>query len=116
MKKLITLLMVLLMCMSFVACGGADKQPAIDAFNKTSEAFDEVADIINENPDAYDQEAIDTMNEMADVLTKHKELLESDTEIDEEQLDEMIEWYGTVEDWIADVKAAIDAENGSASE
>ena len=107
MKKLITLLMTLVMCVSLVACGGADRQPAIDAFNKASTAFNEVAAVINEDLASYDQEVIDTMNEMADVLTQHKELLEGDEEIEEEKLNEMIEWYGTVEDWVADVKAEL---------
>ena len=107
MKKITSLLLALIMCMSLVACGGPDKQPAIDAFNKASDAYDEVATIINENPDAYDQEVIDAMIEMANLLNQHKELLESDTEIDEEQLNEMIAWYGTVDEWVADVKAEL---------
>ena len=107
MKKVTSLLLALIMCLSLVACGGPDKQPAIDAFNKASDAYDEVATIINENPDAYDQEVIDTLNEMADVLIQHKELLESDDEIEQEKLDEMIAWYGDVEAWVADVKAEL---------
>ena len=107
MKKISSLLLALIMCMSLVACGGPDKQPAIDAFNKASDAYDEVATIINENPDAYDQEVIDTLNEMADVLIQHKELLESGDEIEQEKLDEMIAWYGDVEAWVADVKAEL---------
>lgn len=107
MKKITSLFLVLIMCMSLVACGGPDKQPAIDAFNKASDAYDEVATIINENPDAYDQEVIDTLNEMADVLIQHKELLESGDEIEQEKLDEMIAWYGDVEAWVADVKAEL---------
>ena len=107
MKKITSLLLAFIMCMSLVACGGPDKQPAIDAFNKASDAYDEVATIINENPDAYDQEAIDTLNEMADVLIQHKELLESGDEIEQEKLDEMIAWYGDVEAWVADVKAEL---------
>lgn len=104
MKKITSLLLALIMCMSLVACGGPDRQPAMDAFNKTSNAFNEVAAVINENPDAYDQEVIDAMVEMANVLNQHKELLESDTEIDEEQLNEMIAWYGTVDEWVAAAK------------
>ena len=107
MKKITSLLLALIMCMSLVACGGSDNQPAIDAFNKASDAYDEVATIINENPDAYDQEVIDTLNEMADVLIQHKELLESGDEIEQEKLDEMIAWYGDVEAWVADVKAEL---------
>lgn len=104
MKKLITLMMALVMALSLVACGGPDKQPAMDAYNKASAAFNEAADLINQNPDMYDQEVFDTMNAMADVLNQHAALLESDQEISEEKLNEMIEWYGTVEDWVADIK------------
>lgn len=79
MKKLMVLIMTMMMGMSLVACGGADKQPAIDAFNKTSTSFNEVANIINENPQAYDQDLVDTM----------------------------IDWYGTVDEWVAQVKEQI---------
>lgn len=92
----------------FTGClRGTDKQAAIDAFNKASTSFNEVANAINANPDAYDQDVIDTMIEMADVLQQHKELLEGDTEIEEDKLNEMIEWYGTVEEWVSDVKAEL---------
>ena len=73
------LIMTMMMGMSLVACGGADKQPAIDAFNKTSTSFNEVANIINENPQAYDQDLVDTM----------------------------IDWYGTVDEWVSQVKEQI---------
>lgn len=79
MKKLMVLIMTIMMGMSLVACGGADKQPAIDAFNNTSTSFNEVANIINENPQAYDQDLVDTM----------------------------IDWYGTVDEWVAQVKEQI---------
>ena len=74
MKRITSLLLTLIMCLSLVACGAPDRQPAMDAFNKTSKSFNEVATAINENPDAYDQEVIDTMIEMANVLNQHKEL------------------------------------------
>lgn len=99
MKKLMVLIMTMMMGMSLVACGGADKQPAIDAFNKTSTSFNEVANIINENPQAYDQDLVDTMVDMAGVLNEHKQILESDDDVEEEKLQEMIDWYGTVDEW-----------------
>lgn len=106
MKKLMVLIMTMMMGMSLVACGGADKQPAIDAFNKTSTSFNEVANIINENPQAYDQDLVDTMVDMAGVLNEHKQILESD-DVEEEKLQEMIDWYGTVDEWVAQVKEEI---------
>ena len=107
MKKLMVLIMTMMMGMSLVACGGADKQPAIDAFNKTSTSFNEVANIINENPQAYDQDLVDTMVDMAGVLNEHKQILESDDDVEEEKLQEMIDWYGTVDERVAQVKEQI---------
>lgn len=107
MKKLMVLIMTMMMGMSLVACGGADKQPAIDAFNKTNTSFNEVANIINENPQAYDQDLVDTMVDMAGVLNEHKQILESDDDVEEEKLQEMIDWYGTVDEWVAQVKEQI---------
>lgn len=109
MKKAISLFLALVLCLSLVACGGPDRQPAIDAFNKTSDAFNKMANTINANIDAYDQEDIDTLNEMADVLEEHRKLLEGDEELTQEKLDEMIAWYGQVEDWIKTVQAELDA-------
>lgn len=110
MKKLVALLLTLVMCLSLVACGGPDKQPAIDAFNKAKDSFNEVAVEINKEPDAYAQEVIDTMVDMANLLEEHGKLLSSDEELSEEQLNEMIEWYAEVEDWVADVKADLGME------
>ena len=110
MKKLIALALVLVLCVSLVACGGPDKQPAIDAFNKASTAFNEVSAVINADIESYDEEFVDGMIEMANLLAKYKDLLESDKEITQESLDEMVEWFGTVEDWVADVKAELGME------
>ena len=111
MKKLITLVLALVMCLSLVACGGGpDKQPAIDAFNQAKDSFNAVAAEINKEPDAYAQEVIDTMIEMANLLEEHGTLLSSDEELSQEQLDEMIAWYADVEEWVADVKADLGME------
>ncbi|MBE6824390.1 MAG: hypothetical protein E7513_03480 [Ruminococcaceae bacterium] len=110
MKKLVALLLAVIMCFALVACGGPDRQPAIDAFNEASAAFDALANEVNANPDAYSQEVFDTLNEMADVMIQHKELLEGDEEISQEKLDEMIAWYGEVNDWVASVEAELAAQ------
>ena len=85
MKKLMVLIMTMMMGMS----------------------FNEVANIINENPQAYDQDLVDTMVDMAGVLNEHKQILESDDDVEEEKLQEMIDWYGTVDEWVAQVKEEI---------
>ncbi|MBQ2881416.1 MAG: hypothetical protein IJE40_04045 [Clostridia bacterium] len=110
MKRLVALLLALIMGLSMVACGGPDKQPAIDAFNHAKDSFNEVAAVINSDPASYAQEVIDTMVEMANLLQEHGEVLSGDQEITEEQLDEMIAWYADVEDWVADVKAELGME------
>ena len=105
MKKLTTFLLAMAVSISLVACGGADKKPAIEAFNKASAAFNEVAAVINQNPEAYDEEVVDTMIEVANALNEHQKLLKGDTDIEEEKLNEMIEWYKSIEGWAGEVKA-----------
>lgn len=110
MKKFAALFIILVICLSLVACGGPDVQPAIDAFNQASNAFDEIAVTINADPNAYDPEVIDVMIEMADMLAQHKELLESGQDFTEESLNEMIAWYGDVVTWAGEVKAELGME------
>ncbi|MEG1448160.1 MAG: hypothetical protein RR048_01585 [Oscillospiraceae bacterium] len=104
MKKFLVLIMSLVMTLSFAACGGGvDKQPAFDAFNEAKDTFNEAGAIINENPENFTDEEIKVMQDMAEVLNQHAELLNGDTEIEQEQLDEMIAWYGTVDEWATQV-------------
>jgi hypothetical protein len=110
MKKILAFVLALVLSLSLVACGGVDKQPAIDAFNKTSAAFNEVAAVINADIDAYNPEDVATLTELANVLKQHGELLSGNTEITEEQLDEMIAWYAEVDQWVASVKALLEGE------
>jgi len=110
MKKLITIVLAAVMCLALVACGGPDRQPAIDAFNKAKDAFNEVATVINADIESYDEEVIDTMIEMSEVLEQHKALLEGEDELTQEKLDEMIAWYGEVEEWVDAVKADLGIE------
>ncbi len=108
MKKLFTLLLSLIMCLSLVACGGVDKQPAIDAFNNASNAFDKLANEINADIEAYPQELIAVMNEMADAMNEHKTILESDQELTEEQIAEMISAFAEVENWAVETEGQLE--------
>lgn len=110
MKKIVAFVLALVLSLSLVACGGADKQPAIDAFNKTSTAFNEVAAIINADIESWDAESVEAMTEMANVLQQHGSLLSSNQEISEESLAEMIAWYAEVDQWVASVKEIVDAQ------
>lgn len=104
MKKITALFVALVLCLSLVACGGPDKQPAIDAFNTTSDAFDELVEVINANPDAFDPELVNTMIDMSGLLLEYKELLESDKEFSEEDLASMIEWFEQVQGLVEEIK------------
>jgi len=106
MKKLSALVLVLVLLLSLAACGGPDKQPAIDAFNKTATAFDEVVNAINADPESFDQELIDVMNDMSGLLLEYKAVLEGDQALTEEDLTAIIDWLGTVDGWIVEVKDA----------
>lgn len=106
MKKLSALVLVLIMVLSLAACGGPDKQPAIDAFNKTATAFDEVVNAINADPESYDDELIEVMQDMSELLLQYKDILSGDQELTEEDLTAIIEWLGTVDEWIVEVKDA----------
>ena len=110
MKKLISLLLALIMCLSLAACGGPDKQPAIDAFNAANTAFAEVANQMNENPEAFPEDTVESMIELGEVLAEHKAMLEGDEELSEEKLEEMIAWYATVEEMIAEIKVELGIE------
>lgn len=110
MKKRLAAVLALVMCLSLVACGGADKQPAIDAFNDAKTAYNDVAIQINENPQAFDEETIADMKEIGTLLQTHNQLLSSSEDIEEETLNEMIEWYGTVKEWVEEVKADYEIE------
>ena len=68
MKKLFPLLLVLVMCVSLVACGGPDKQPAIDEFNEASTAFDALVAIINKDIESYPDEVIEVMVETVTLI------------------------------------------------
>ena len=109
MKKIITLLLVLIMSLSLVSCGGPDKQPAIDKFNETSKAFNAVSARINDNIELFDESNIETMTEWALLLNEYSQLLSSSEEIPQEDLDAMIEWFDEVNTWVAEVDAELDS-------
>ena len=107
MKKFALLLLSLTLCFALAACGGSDtsadeqaaaddtaasttadesadtsatsdKQTAIDEFNATSAAFNEVANAINADPSAFDSDVIDTMQKMSDLINKYQNMLTGD--------------------------------------
>ena len=93
MKRVIALLLALVLSLSLVACGGPDKQPAVDAYNKLAQNYNTFVEKENENLDSWAEEDIEYMNQVADVITQYGEKLESDTEFTQEQIDEMVEMF-----------------------
>ena len=108
MRKICALILAIVMCLSLVGCGGADKQPAIDAFNKASSGFDVLVAKMNENIDVIPEDMISMMTELADGMLKYKTLLESDEDVTEEQVEEMIAKFAEVEKWVTDSTPVIE--------
>lgn len=107
MKKIITLLAAMVMCVNLIACGGVDKQPAIDAYNELCDNYNVFVELVNEEIDSVPQEDIDELNELTATMDEYAELLDSDTELTQEEVDEMVEIFNdfndviveTLEDW-----------------
>lgn len=109
MQKLTALIMAVAMSLSLVACGGGpDRQPAIDAMNKASAAYNEVADKMNEKIDIYPQDMVDDLNEMVDIVNEQVDRLNSDEELTQEDLDAIIEVAAQVEAWAAEFSPMVD--------
>jgi hypothetical protein len=81
MKKLFGIMVVLVLSLSLVACGGDTKESSNDAsftaeqqafaqeFMDLAEAFDKVSDRVNATPELLeDQELVQSMNELADEI------------------------------------------------
>lgn len=102
MKKIITVLAAMVMCLNLVACGGPDKQPAIDAYNELAENYNKFVEIGNENLSELSEEDIDFWNEVADYVTEYGETLEDDTEFTQEEIDEMVTMFNELNDIIVE--------------
>lgn len=115
MKKLISALLAFVLLVSMVACGGENPKlaEAKEAFNGLSTQFNEIAALVNENKDALSSEAIDTLNQLSDMLNQYGEVL-TNGNVDDAQLDAILGWFGTAKDGLAvlkeDVETAISAE------
>ena len=93
MKRVIALLLALVLSLSLVACGGPDKQPAVDAYNKLAQNYNTFVEQENENLASWAEEDIEYMNEIATVITEYGTKLSGDTEFTQEQIDEMVEMF-----------------------
>ena len=110
MKKLIAFVLVLVMCLSLVACGGPDKNTAIDAFNEANTAFAELANKVNADNDLVSAEDVEVLQEIIEKTIEYSDLLKSDEEISEEKINEIVNWGKEVKETIAEIKDANDIE------
>lgn len=106
MKKLIALLLSLVMCLVLVACGGPDKQPAIDAYNELADNYNEFVDLANADLESFSEEDIEFFNGCSALLNEYADKLEGDAELTQEEIDEMIEMFeefnGVIEEALAE--------------
>ena len=110
MKKLISMLMAGVLCLSLAACGSSvDKQPAIDAFNSTNTAFTELANRVNANIDVYPDEMIEGLTTLSDALAEKKALLEGDQALTEEDVSTLVTAFQDIDTLIANTNDAVTA-------
>ena len=123
MKKLVSLLLAAVLCLSLTACGGSKKQSAIDAYNNAANAANAVIEIMNTDINAY-ADYIDTMNKIISDLTEIAGALENDPgddsendpesdDLDEEALDQLITQCQAIEQQAIELKAEIEGEGES---
>ena len=93
MKKLIALILVLVMCLTLVACGGPDRQPAIDAYNTMVDTYNTFVEIANADLSEWTDEDIDFFNSISEGISEFGAQLESEEELTQEELDEMVEMF-----------------------
>lgn len=93
MKKLIALVLALVLCLSLVACGGPDLQPAIDAYNELAANYNTFVDVANQDLSAWAEEDIEFMNSCAQIITQYGEALDGGSEFTQEQIDEMVDMF-----------------------
>ena len=107
---ILTAIMVFLFaCANLVGCGdGETKQEALDKYTKITASFQEVGELISENPDVIDEAVVSGYQEMSNLLDQCTEVLESDQNLSNENYGKMIEWFDSVENWVKETKKGIE--------
>ena len=106
MKKLIALILVLVMSLSLVACGGPDTQPAIDAYNELAQNYNTFAQAANENLENWDAEDIEYLNSISSFIDEYGTKLTDGTEYTQEELDELVEKFNAFNAVIEEIIAS----------
>lgn len=92
MKKLVSVLLAMILCLSLAACGGPDKQPAIDAQSRAAKLINELASVMNEEPEIF-ADYIEELEPMGTTLNECSEALKKD--LTQEELDQ---WVATCDE------------------
>ena len=80
-----------------------NRQPAIDAFNKAVTAYDALADKINANSEIYPNYVVELMATMEAPLTNCKAILESNTALADENVQELVSMHRPGEEMLVTV-------------
>ena len=105
-KAIVSIILVLGLLVCLTGCGENEKkQEAIDEFNK-------VKDLVNANASEIPDDIITDCQSMAELLNQYQGFLQGDEEYSDDQYDQMIEWFHSVQDWTVEIGDALNAEFG----
>lgn len=133
MKKSLVIMMLLILSLSLVGCGGdknpepasstpaqssaqdqkseftPEQQALAKEFLEMAEGFDKVADRVNATSELLaDQELVDTMNELADEIIKADDLFANPETLTPEAMKGLEEAIDAVHQFITEANAALD--------
>ena len=111
--RIAALLLLLSLLLSLTACGeNAKRQEAVDAYSKAADAYNVMADKMNNYADVIDEDILADCQSMGDMLERYSDILKTRDDLTDDQYDEMISWFASVEDWTGEIKDMLDASFG----
>lgn len=105
MKKLLSFLLAMTLCLSLAACGGPDKKAAIDAQSRAKDIVNELSSILNQDPETfadYIAELIpmaETLNDCAQALAKQEDLTQEEIDQWEATCNEIYDRAKEIQDY-----------------
>ena len=67
---------------------------------------------MNNYADVIDEDILADCQSMAELLNQYQGFLQGDEEYSDDQYDQMIEWFHSVQDWTVEIGDALNAEFG----
>ena len=111
--RIAALLLLLSLLLSLTACGeNAKRQEAVDAYSTAADASNVMADKMNNYADVIDEDILADCQSMGDMLQRYSDILNTRDDLTDDQYDEMISWFASVEDWTGEIKDMLDASFG----